>query len=401
MRNTRQRSRQVQDLDPTPSKPRRAQPIHDVPLLERDDEIEAIEAALDGSRDADGRLLIIEGPSGIGKSRLLVAAQAIAARKDVEVLTTCGGELEREYPFGLVRRLLEARVARAGEMERASLFRGHAAVAESLLEPSAASAESALTDEFHLIHSLYWLVANLADEADLVLIADDLQWADELSLRFLLYLAQRLAELPITIVGAIRTGDPASDTELIARLLLQADRSLRPTELSVDATKRLFTALVPQAADDVTVVTDSWTATRGNPFLLEQLASAISAGGEEEKQDLARRISDLAPEAVARSVMLRLGGLGDDAVALARAVSILGTSTSLVNAAELAVLDFAAASTAADKLRAAQIFADGDDLAFYHPIIRSAVYNRYPTNQRAEAHLRAAELIRAGGGDSP
>jgi DNA-binding CsgD family transcriptional regulator len=257
-----------------------------------------------------------------------------------------------------------------------------------------------LTDEFHLIHSLYWLVANLADHADLVLIADDLQWADELSLRFILYIAQRLAELPITIVGAIRTGDPASETELVERLLLQADLNLRPTELSIDGTKRLITALLPNAAENAEVVAESWTATRGNPFLLGQVASALAAGDDEGKQDLTRRISDLAPESIARSVMLRLGALGRDAVTLARAVSILGTSTPLINAAELAVLDFASASAAADKLRAAQIFSGGQDLSFYHPIIRSAVYNRYPTNERAEAHLRAGELIRAAGGES-
>ncbi|MET8427707.1 AAA family ATPase [Nocardia sp. NPDC004860] len=400
MRDTRQRGRHVQADEPTSSHRHQGQLIHDVPLLERDSEIEAIEAAIDRGRDTDGRLLIVEGPSGIGKSRLLGAAQGIASRKEVEVLTTYGGELEREYPFGLVRRLLEARVARATETERCSLFQGHAALAESLLEPSAAPGESPLTDEFHLIHSLYWLVANLADHADLVLIADDLQWADELSLRFLLYLAQRLAELPITIIGAIRTGDPASETELVERLLLQADRNLRPTELSVDGAKRLFTALLPYAIEDAEVVAESWTATRGNPFLLGQVASSLAAVGDEGRQDLTRHISDLAPESVGRSVMLRLGGLGGGAVTLARAVSILGTSTPLINAAELAELDFASASAAADKLRAAQIFSGGQDLTFYHPIIRSAVYNRYPTNERAEAHLRAAELIRAGGGES-
>ncbi|WP_198654597.1 ATP-binding protein [Nocardia aurea] len=369
-----------------------------MPLLERDAELEVIEAAIDRGRSADGRLLIIEGPGGIGKSRLLDAAQAIAAEKDVEILATCGGELEREYPFGLVRRLLEARVLQATDSERVALFRGHAALAESLLEPAAARGESPLTDEFHLIHSLYWLVANLVDDTDLVLIADDLQWADELSLRFLLYLAQRLAELPITIIGAIRTGEPAAETELIERLLMQADHNLRPKELSADGAKRLFTALLPDAPGDGDLAEDSWTATRGNPFLLGQVVSALAAQVGESRQDLTRRISDLAPESVARSVMLRLGGLGGDAVTLARAVSVLGTSTSLINAAELAVLDFAAASAAADKLRAAQIFSDGQDLSFYHPIIRSAVYNRYPASERAAAHLRAAELIRAGGG---
>lgn len=397
MQATRQRGR---DSDDDSRAVRREGPraIDDVPLLERTAEFEAIEESIERGRRADGEMLVVEGPSGIGKSRLLAAAGAIAAERGAEVLTTCGGELEREYPFGLVRRLLEGRVARATAEERAAIFQGHAALAESLLGPSSSSTESTLTDEFHLIHSLYWVVTNLADESHLVLVADDLQWADELSLRFFLYLAQRLAELPITIIGAVRTGDPAAEADLIARLLLQAHSSLRLTELSVDGVKQLFTALLPDVAADDDTVTDSWNATRGNPFLLGQLASVISRA-DGAKADVGARVEDMAPEAVARSVMLRLTQLGEDAVALARAVSVLGTTISLLAAAELAGLDFAAASVAADRLRAAQILSDTEDLGFYHPMIRSAVYNRYPANLRAEAHLRAAELIHRAGGD--
>lgn len=373
---------------------------NDVPLLERHAEIDAIEDAIDRTLRADGQLLVVEGPSGIGKSRLLAAAATSAGGRGAEVLTTRGGELEREYPFGLVRRLLEARVARATAEERATLFQGHAAPAESLLGPSSATGDPTPTDEFQLIHSLYWLVANLADGSHLVLVADDLQWADELSLRFLHYLAERLAELPVTIIGAVRTGDPAAETDLIARLLLQADRSLRPTELSVDAVRELFTTLLPDAAEDAATVTESWTATRGNPFLLGQLASAMSTTGG-APGDPGTRIEDMAPESVARSVMLRLTRLGEDAVAVARAVSVLGTSVPPITAAELTGLDFASASVAAEKLRAAQIFSEAEDLDFHHPMIRSAVYHRYPADLRARAHLRAAELHRDafGGAD--
>ena len=402
MQADRRRGRDAQHDDGSSALVRRrtGQRIDDVPLVERHSEIDAIEDAIERGGRADGQLLIVEGPSGIGKSRLLAAARIIAAQKGAEVLTTCGGELEREFPFGLVRRLLEARAVRAPQAERESLIRGHAALAGSLLGPSPAPDESPLADEFHLIHSLYWFVANLADESHLVLIADDLQWADDLSLRFLLYLAQRLADLRVTIIGAVRTGDPAAETELVARLLLQADRSLRPAELTVAGVRKLFMTVLPDVAENATVVAESWTATGGNPFLLNQLATAMSAGAGEGKHDLAGRVADTAPESVGRSVMLRLSRLGEEAVGVARAVSVLGTSASLIAAAELAGLDFAAASAAVGKLRAMQIFSDASDLTFYHPMIRSAVYNRYPADERAQAHLRAAELLRASDGEA-
>lgn len=377
----------------------RGRTIADSPLVERDAEVDAITSAISLGRGADGRLLIVEGPSGIGKSRLLAAAGTIAAGMNVDVLTTCGGELERGYPFGLVRRLLEGRVARASADERAELFRGHAALAESILGPWVGGTDSQPTDEFPLMHGLYWLVTNLADGSDLVLIADDLQWADDLSLRFLLYLSQRLGDLPVTIIGAVRTGDPASDTELIARLLLQADGNLRPNELSLDGVQRMLSTVVPHAGENVSIVTESWSATRGNPFLLEQLMADLLADGVADGAKIAARVAHTAPESVARSVMLRMNQLGDDALELARAVSVLGTSTSLIAAAKLALMDFADASAAADKLRTAQIFSAGEALAFYHPMIRSAVYNKYPGEMRAEAHLRAAEQIQAGSGN--
>lgn len=360
-------------------------------LLERKFELQTVTDAIADGVEGSGRLVVLEGPSGIGKSRMLEAANSIGEARGAEVLTTCGGELEREYPFGLVRRLLETRVTRAEHGDRDLLFRGYAQPAQALLQPAAHEDDSSLTDEFHLIHSLYWLIANLADSRPLVLIADDLQWGDDLSLRFLIYLTQRLNSLPVTIIGAVRTGDPAADQELVIRLTVEADTALRLTELSAGAVKQMLSALVPDVAENPTAVTESWAATRGNPFLLRELASAMNAMPGEKLATLAGRVPGTAPESVARSVMLRLGA---DAVALARAVAVFGTSTSLVTAADLSGMDYATATTAADRLRRAQIFADATELVFYHPMIRTAVYDKYTLGERAAIHLNAARLLR-------
>src|SRR5215207_5446641 len=220
-----------------------------LPLLERSFEVGALAQAIDGGCGGDGQMALLEGSSGIGKTRLLETAAVLAGERGADVFRTCGGELERDYPFGLVRRLLEANIARAVPAQREAVFRGYAKLAESLLQPPPHEEGPALADEFQLIHSLYWLVVNLADKKPLVLIADDLQWGDDLSLRFLLYLAQRLNDLPITLIGAVRTGDPSTERELVTRLMLQADLTLRPSELSAGAVKQLLTALVPEIAD--------------------------------------------------------------------------------------------------------------------------------------------------------
>src|SRR6185503_10607909 len=76
-------------------------------LLERDRELESLRAALAEAVGGEGRLALVEGPAGIGKSRLLAELRAAAEEDGFRVLTARGSELEREFPFGVVRQLFE------------------------------------------------------------------------------------------------------------------------------------------------------------------------------------------------------------------------------------------------------------------------------------------------------
>src|SRR2546430_1786082 len=91
--------------------------MNESPTLERQRELDAIRHVLDEARAGRGGLLVIEGPSGIGKSRLVAEARDLALESGLDVLHARGGELERDYPFGVVLRLLEARFARSSEEE--------------------------------------------------------------------------------------------------------------------------------------------------------------------------------------------------------------------------------------------------------------------------------------------
>src|SRR3954463_8895415 len=101
-------------------------------LLEREAELAALEAMLAAARLGDGRLVVVEGSAGIGKTRLLAEARALAATAGFEVLTARGGELEGEFAFGIVRQLFEAPLAAATEDERNELLSGAAALSASL-----------------------------------------------------------------------------------------------------------------------------------------------------------------------------------------------------------------------------------------------------------------------------
>ena len=122
---------------------------HRTPTLERELELGSIREVLVDALAGRGQLLVVEGPGGIGKSRLLGEAAAHARASDMEVLHARGGELERGYPFGVLVRMLESRFARAPAVEQERLFRGRAALAAPLLGRSSDDVHHAsTTDEF-------------------------------------------------------------------------------------------------------------------------------------------------------------------------------------------------------------------------------------------------------------
>jgi DNA-binding CsgD family transcriptional regulator/tetratricopeptide (TPR) repeat protein len=364
--------------------------------LEREDELSATRWVLGEAGSGRGARLVIEGPAGIGKSRLLEEARALASEAEVEVLHARGGELEREYPFGVVIRLLESRFARASPSARRRLFRGRAALAAPLLSARGGEdvSPAATADEFALVHGLYWCVVNLSEERPVALLVDDVHWADDLSLRFLLYLAERLEDLPVALVVAIRTGDPTAASELVTRLGGAGSRPpLRPAQLSQGAVRDLFASTLPVVAGDEGFVRASWQVTGGNPFLVHELLAAIAREPEAWSTLDPAGLEAFAPESVGRSVVLRLARLGLDALGLARACAVLGDESPLAAAARLAGLEFAVAIDVAERLAAAQIIAGVDPVSFAHPMIRSAVYAELGLGERGRLHLAAARVL--------
>jgi predicted ATPase len=172
------------------------------PLVEREAELGTVERLLAAAGAGSGGAVVFEGPAGIGKSSLLAAARAAAAA-GVRILSARGGELERELPFGIVRQLLEPMMMACDPGERAALLSGAAALAKPVL--FAVDPEAGAEPSFSVLHGLYWLTVNLADERPLLVMVDDAHWADVASLRWLIYLARRLAGVPLALVLAARS----------------------------------------------------------------------------------------------------------------------------------------------------------------------------------------------------
>src|SRR5690242_1432976 len=180
-------------------------------LLERDHEVARIRARLRALERREGGILAIEGPAGIGKSRLLEIGRERAAELGLCVLSAHGIQLEQGFPFGVVRQLFERLLSDADEHDRDRWLSGAAALAGEVLSaappviPAAMSPGTPSGDPgFAWQHGLYWLTSNLAAAEPVLLVVDDLQWCDAASARALVFIGQRLAGQRIALLLATR-----------------------------------------------------------------------------------------------------------------------------------------------------------------------------------------------------
>ena len=131
-------------------------------LLERQRELDTLRAGLCRARTGEGTLLLIEGPPGVGKTALVREARAAAETARIMPLEARGAELEQPFAFGVVRQLLEPVISK--EAGQTDLFAGAAGPAVRLFEPGERRPLGA-DAAFEALHSLYWLVVNIADQA--------------------------------------------------------------------------------------------------------------------------------------------------------------------------------------------------------------------------------------------
>ncbi|MGH3550004.1 MAG: AAA family ATPase [Pseudonocardiaceae bacterium] len=357
-------------------------------LLERGGELAGIEAAVATLGSGHGGVLLIQGAAGIGKSALLCVLCELAAGQGAQTLSARASELERDFGFGVVRQLLEARVVRAGGSERAELLAGAARLAGPVLGLDGAG----VGDSFAALHRLYWLVANLAVDAPVVLAVDDLHWADEPSLRWLVYLCHRLEGLPVLVAATTRPPRPGHAPLLAELLALSGVQILCPSPLSEPAVAELVCERLGAQPDPVFVAACA-KVSGGNPFVLRELIFDLAADGIEPDVAQAAGLAERVPGQVERVVSARLGRLDQAAARLAQAVAVLGEGSGLRLAAALTELDIDAAAAAADALVTAELLATGRPLRFVHPLVRSTVYEQLPAGVRSQAHARAARLL--------
>lgn len=378
-------------------------PVHEAPLVGRDDELAALLAALDTARAGCGQLLLLLGEAGVGKTRLGDELTARAQDLGLRVLAGRCHESQRLLPLApWVEALRLAGVAADGALLQA-LAPWRADLSSLLPElapaaPAQAHEGSALARQARLFEALIQLLGRLASRSPMLLRVEDLHWADAPSLGLLGALARRAGSWPLMLVASARHEDLAASPRL-QQILHEMDAApagamrlqrlpLQP--LGREHTRRLVQALrggAFSAADELDE--RIWAISEGNPLVVVEAVRAARAGPDE-----GRTSAPTLPERVRELILGQVQRLSPTARRVLALVALAGRETELPVLQRAAGLDLPrAAETLEELVRRRLLCLVGDAFDFSHARVRQAVSGALLAPVRAAHHLALAQAI--------
>lgn len=355
-------------------------PSTPLPMVGRDKALAILREAVAATADGAAECVVVEGPAGIGKSRLLADVAGWARGRGVAVAAGQAIELDRVVPLNtLLTALRSADPPILDDGALAALIRHE-------------------TSRYRLVHQLRDTLDCYSTDRPLAVVLDDLQWADELTLLALRNMVPTLRSLPIVWLLARRTVPARTAAAAVDWLIDQGARLVRLEPL-VDAEQAEFCANVLGARPGPSVLSLA-AGSGGNPFLLTELLATLRADGRIEITDgTAHAVPGDLPVDFVTAVEHRLGELSPDTRRLLEAGAVLGRPFTLAAAAGLLRREAVELLDATAEAVGVGILEHRDTtLAFRHDLLREAVYDRLTGPVRQALHLAAAGVVRAEGG---
>jgi DNA-binding CsgD family transcriptional regulator len=341
----------------------------DTALIGRDAERALLRGLVDPP-PAVGRVLILLGDAGMGKTVLLANTAGQARRAGLRVLSVTGIESEQDLAFAGLHQLLRPVLGRVEELpdRQAKALLGALALSEDPVPPDALLTGIAVLT----------LLSDLSEDGPLLVLADDAQWLDRGSLGTLAFVARRLEAEPVALLLAARgTVPPAGFERDLPELTLEP--------LSARNAARLLDAqpAPPRGRAREQVLTQA----AGNPMALIELSRVIAADPAAGRRWAAE------PLPPTERLAAIIAAAYDALPAQARDALLLAA---VADTADLTALGMPALT--ADALAPAEaaglIRVDTSGPHFNHPLVRSAIYHTVPFAERAAAHRRIAKALR-------
>ncbi|HZN19885.1 MAG TPA: AAA family ATPase [Micromonosporaceae bacterium] len=351
-------------------------------LVGRAEELRVLADLFAGCTRPAGSVAVVSGGVAAGKTRLLTAFSDQASDSGATVTHATCSRMEAGLPFGMVSQLLQsARLSPEGERRVARLL-GEGASASTLADSQSPAAARSLA---RIMQDLHMVLMELAERGPLVVGIDDVQYADPLSLRFLLYFVSRLRSAPVLVVVTELDCLPRADPSFHAELRSHPHcRRIRLGPLS----QRAVTDLLTEHLDTVTarrLASTYHEVSGGNPLLVRALLEDYASSGPPVPgQEI------VVGDAFGEAVVGCLHRAGAQTVAVARAFAVLGGSGSPAQVGRLLGTAPSAVTQALHGLNVAGLLRAGQ---FRHQVARAAVLDSMDPAERADLHARAAQTL--------
>jgi ABC-type oligopeptide transport system substrate-binding subunit/DNA-binding SARP family transcriptional activator len=396
----------------TPSLSWSTLPSLETPLVGRDHELDRLRRAYLDARARHGKVVLISGEPGVGKSRLM---QDFVTKEQDRGMSIVGGGYEGEdtLPYWVLVEALRPHLPaidwatlRIAPSYLAEIARLLPTVQDSLRDLPEPISYQSEPQPSRLFQALTGLFLKLAEKrAPLVLCLDDLQWADKATLSWLGHLGRRIGDTPILVLGAYRTEQAGA----IASLRTGLSRASVLEELKLDELEEsdvlhLIRNMSGQSSGAEMFSRRLHWETGGNPFFLLETLRAMFAGGilwEDETgwstdiDDTTESYEELPiPDTVQEAIRVRLDRLDVESRQILEAASVVGHQFTLELVRDTSGRREGQVVDALDTLLTQQLISERDaEYRFNHDLVRGIVYQGLGHGRRQLLHRRAAEAL--------
>jgi tetratricopeptide (TPR) repeat protein/energy-coupling factor transporter ATP-binding protein EcfA2 len=372
-------------------------PQHDTALIGRERELTILQGVLAVAETRRGQVLIVVGEAGVGKTTLITALAAEVDRRSGLVLLGRSHESEKILPFGpWVDALRTAQVIRDEQLVSSLNPVWRAELTRLLPEIGSPDLPMPSEDRRRLFDGVTHLLESLASTQPVVLILEDLHWADEMSVRLFSFVGRRLGTSRILVVASVREEELA-DAPALRSVLQEFQQESHVVQvllapLTREDTGTLVRSLVRKGTDEAGIARlarQAWTVSEGNPFTVVETMRALDDGSSPDARD------DLPmAERVRQVIATRLERLGPQARSLLPIAAVMGREFDFALLQRAAGVDEGVAAQGVEELvRRRVLHGVGEQLDFVHDRIRAVAYSQLPPLQRKGVHARVAEAI--------
>jgi hypothetical protein len=380
----------------------------------RKTECGAIRAVIDRALNGHGSLVMLGGGPGVGKTRLVMEMAEYGSR--IGFRCSVGRSYERDEPFPYLPfvEILESNLAQAASLDDFRLQAGNNGAELAQLAPSLRRIFPDIPQPLELppaqrrrflFQSVTEHLVRMARISPLLLVVEDLHWADESTLALLIHLANHVAQLPLVIIGTYRDGYSESNPALVRTLEELIRLGIRPLKLnglSTDAVAEMLRGLSGRQAPE-SLVSLIFEESQGNPFFVEEVYRHLIEDGRvfdaagQFRTDIEIDEIDV-PENVRLIVGRRLERLEDNEKRVLAAAAVIGRSFSFELLTAISPVGVDELFNVIERMQQMGIIVPSGQgserpFTFSHELVRQTLLASISTPRRQLLHASAADAI--------